>query len=413
MKSIRNVARCVSLILVMGVASACEDPPSRAPWSFVELSLEGAPSRITAIAFVPGTHQLLVLLLSGEVQHHLVDPEAMSTRLLGSFETERTHDSLDCGLISVAFDPDFDENGFVFLGHCTDDHHSAIGRVTFAARDEDAALDYAGVEASYVTILELGDEDAAEPWHNVGSIMFDGEGALLALFGDKTVRANAQDLTSPLGGVVRIFPSRDADHGGFEAPDTPVYSAAGSSPILFAKGLRSPWMGFLDDHGRVILGDVGQATHEEINVITAPGQNFGWPAAEGPCSGACGAFVDPVRHWDRSETHPFVSDDADAVIGFPRVAWAARASYPNRPDPYAGRLASSVLYGDLCVGFVRRMTLDSDGGVASDEHLTHLANATGWDVGPDGYVYAATFADRCTTSPGARYGRGRLLRLMP
>ena len=93
MKSIRNVARCVSLILVMGVASACEDPPPRAPWSFVELPLEGAPSRIAAIAFVPGTHQLLVLLLSGEVQHHLVDPEAMSTRLLGSFEVERAHDS--------------------------------------------------------------------------------------------------------------------------------------------------------------------------------------------------------------------------------------------------------------------------------------------------------------------------------
>ena len=81
-----------------------------------------------------------MLLLSGEVQHHLVDPEAMSTRLLGSFEIERTHDSLDCGLISVAFDPDFDENGFVFLGHCTDDHHSAIGRVTFAAGDEDEAV---------------------------------------------------------------------------------------------------------------------------------------------------------------------------------------------------------------------------------------------------------------------------------
>jgi len=408
---IRNLIRCVCVALVMGLTAACEEPPPAAPWSFAELSLAGAPSRIAAIAFVPGTYQLLVLLLSGEVQHHVVDPDAMSTRLLGSFEVERAHDSLDCGLISVAFDPDFDENGYVFLGHCTDDRHSAIGRVTLPVAAHE--VDYAAVASSYVTILELGDDDATEPWHNVGSLMFDEEGALLALFGDKTVRANAQDTSSPLGGVVRLFPSRDPEHGGYEAPAAPVYTEHGSSPILFAKGLRSPWMGFRDELGRIILGDVGEGTYEEINVITAPGQNFGWPAAEGPCTGSCAAFVDPVRHWDRSETHPFVRADPPAALRWPRVAWAARASYPDRPDRYGGQLAGAVLYGDMCVGFVRRLTLDDDGAVTSDEPLSHLENATGWAVGPDGFVYAATFADRCTTSPGASYGRGRLFRLNP
>jgi glucose/arabinose dehydrogenase len=409
-------SRFAPVIALLCVLSACSSnhpsPPPAATWSFAELTLAGTPSAITAIAFVPGTFELLVLLLTGEVQHHQVDPEAMSTSLLGSFAIEASHISSDCGLISVAFDPGFAENGFVFLGHCVDDEHSAIGRVTLPPGDR-SSLDYDAVAASYVTILELGDDDATHPWHNVGSLMFDEEGAMLALFGDKTVRANAQDLSSPLGGVVRIFPSRDPEEGGYQAPDSAVYPELGASPILYAKGLRSPWMGFRDDAGRIVLGDVGEVSHEEVNVVTAPGQNFGWPLSEGPCGGSCDGLVDPVRTWNRSEMHPFVLADSDAEYPWYRVAWVTRANYPDRPDPYHGRLASSVLYGDLCVGFVRRMVLDDAGAVLEDEHLTHLANATGWDIAPDGFVYAATFAERCNTNATATYGQGRLFRLMP
>ena len=33
--------------------------------------------------------------------------------------------------------------------------------------------------------------------------------------------------------------------------------------------------------GTIVLGDVGSAFHEELNVIDGPGQNFGWPLWEG------------------------------------------------------------------------------------------------------------------------------------
>src|SRR5690606_38389668 len=36
--------------------------------------------------------------------------------------------------------------------------------------------------------------------------------------------------------------------------------------------------------GQVILGDVGDWTWEEINLITDPGQNHGWPLFQGPVS---------------------------------------------------------------------------------------------------------------------------------
>lgn len=408
-----SFVRCLPLIALLCVPTACSSSPSTPPptWSFAELTLDDEPSRITDIAFIPGTFELLVLLITGEVQHHLVDPESMSTTLLGYFTIEANHSESDCGLISVAFDPDFDENGLVFVGHCVDPDNSRIARVTFP--QDRQGMDYEAVADTYVTIIELGDEDAMQPWHNVGALMFDEDGAMLALFGDKSVDANAQDVTSPLGGIVRIFPSREPGEGGYEAPEDPVFTEAGASPLLYAKGLRSPWTGFRDDLGRIVLGDVGNHLNEEINLVSTPGQNFGWPVHEGPCNSGCGTFVNPVRTWNRSESHRFVADDVDAELPWSRVAWATRASYPDRPDPYLGRLASAVLYGDMCVGFVRRMVIDEEGDVVEDGHLAHLANATGWDVAPDGYVYAATFSDRCTTSASATYGEGHLFRLEP
>jgi hypothetical protein len=264
-----------------------------------------------------------------------------------------------------------------------------------------------------VTILEIGDVAASQPWHNVGSLMFDAEGALLALVGDKTVGSNARDPTNPLGGIIRLSPSRIEGVGGFTLQPDPPYARPGQSPLLLAIGVRSPWKGFVDARGRVFFGDVGEGSYEEVNVLTTPGSDFGWPLHEGPCREGCEGFTDPLRIWDRSETHPFVAADPDAVLDWPRAVWVAPGVPPGQENPYRDRLSDVVLYGDLCVGFVRAMVVDADGAIIRDEAIGHLPNSSGWDVGPDGTLYAVTFADRCTTNSTAAYGASRLYRLEP
>lgn len=396
-----------SRVLLLGLLLVgCGDgEPSADVPGFVEVAIGSDVSQVTGLYFLPDSDELLLPTRVGTVEHHQLIRGGSRTRLIGSFEVP-VHAETDCGLISLAFDPEFSSNGWIYLGHCTSLSHSAIGRVTFDPDDPVATA------ASYVTILELGHDDAEQPWHNVGALGFDDEGALLALFGDKTIPALAQDSTSPLGGIVRLFPSRSEDVGGYTLPDDPAYGSEGS-PLLWAKGLRSPWTGFLDHEGRMIVGDVGQGAYEEVDVIQEPGANLGWPLHEGPCMESCEGFVDPVRSWNRSETHPFVLADPDAVLDWPRVVWVAPGVPPGLANPYDDALSGVVLYGDLCVGFVRVLELDSNGAVVRDEALGHLANATGWDVGPHGDLYAVTFADRCTTSPGASYGRSRLYRLLP
>ena len=60
--------------------------------------------------------------------------------------------------------------------------------------------------------------------------------------------------------------------------------ADGADPALLAMGFRSPWKG-LYHNGRWYVGDVGDGSWEEINVLVeGANQNFGWPEVEGPCT---------------------------------------------------------------------------------------------------------------------------------
>src|SRR5690606_5471629 len=99
-----------------------------------------------------------------------------------------------------------------------------------------------------------------------------------------------------LGSLVRVVPS---EGGGFTVPgDNPFAGEAGKSGAVWAYGLRSPWRATLDARGRYWIGDVGEATHEEVTLVRGPGENLGWPSIEGPCGDDCGDTTPPLVSWD-------------------------------------------------------------------------------------------------------------------
>src|SRR5690606_19899409 len=96
---------------------------------------------------------------------------------------------------------------------------------------------------------------------------------------------HAQDLSSLLGKMLRI----DVEGGGADRPygipsDNPTFKdkqVKDARREIFAYGLRNPWRFSFDRQtGELWTGDVGQNSHEEIDIIRKGG-NYGWRIMEG------------------------------------------------------------------------------------------------------------------------------------
>jgi glucose/arabinose dehydrogenase len=370
---------------------------------FVDIPHDAPLLRATDLAFLPqGSPEFLWLDKDGEVHHMRLQGDR--ARRLGGFHVQDTWFDSDAGLLSVAFDPDFAHNRFVYLGAAISMQTSIIRRYHFDPGD------YAATAASGVEIFRVTGEGARRSWHNIGSIGFGDDGLLWALFGDKTLGDPALDPASLLGSLVRIRPLPGPE-GGYEVPDDNPYALMGGHPAVYAKGMRSPWKG-LFYQGRWFFGDVGLDSAEEVNLIDAPGQNFGWPIAEGPCEQTCDELRDPWVYYDRSSSHPFVAEDTEAVPARLRSVWVGWIYRPDWPgaenDPYLGRWRDVLTFGDWATGFVRgrRVAPPGEPDTGRTWPVGHLYHSTAWAQGPDGYVYTTALgtwpADsmELTPSPG-------------
>lgn len=215
------------------------------------------------------------------------------------------------GLLGLAFHPDFANNGLFYVRYSapTDDedldHYERLSE--FSATDDGAT----GDPDSERVLMEL-------PWHRpihqAGTIEFGPDGYLYGALGDGLNPFHGQDVTSLKGCIIRIDVDGRTEDLPYGIPeDNPLVGEEGLDE-LYAWGLRNPWkMAFSGD--RLIAGDVGQATWEEVNVIEA-GSNYGWPLKEGthchdPQLGTSAEGECLVEESDRGE--PLV----DPVIEFP------------------------------------------------------------------------------------------------
>src|SRR5436853_469356 len=103
---------------------------------------------------------------------------------------------------------------------------------------------------------------------------------------------NAQNMTTPLGKMIRIDPTNPSlnsltstdtlsGNGQYRIPVSNPFTAS-AVPEIYALGLRNPYRFAFDRGGThdLIEGDVGQNNVEEINRIVKGG-NYGWAVKEG------------------------------------------------------------------------------------------------------------------------------------
>lgn len=247
------------------------------------------------------------------------------------------------GLFSVAFHPNFAENGYFYVVYTSEpDGSNVLARFSVSANDPDVAA-----PETELRLFDLPDEFAN---HNGGDVAFSPiDGYLYYATGDGggagDTHGNAQDPQSLFGKVLRV----DVDGGTpFAIPDdNPFVGDARYRPEIWAMGLRNPWRFSFDRlTSDLYIGDVGQSSWEELNFQptgSPGGENYGWPIMEGPH-----CYPADVACDETGLTMPvleYPQYDADgAMVG---CSIAAGAAYRGDQSPGAAGL---FFYGDWCSG---------------------------------------------------------------
>ncbi len=209
------------------------------------------------------------------------------------------------GLLGLAFDPNFQQNGFFYVNYvAAKPLRTVIARYKVSELDKDKADD----QSEWV-ILEI-----PQPYsnHNGGALAFGPDGFLYIGTGDGGAAGDpenrAQNRSELLGKMLRIDPSRSQDGTRYSIPsDNPyVGNTSGWREEIYAYGLRNPWRYSWDTQGRFWVADVGQYKFEEVNIVEK-GKNYGWNIMEGdhcfkPETGCVTDLLEmPVIEYDREQ----------------------------------------------------------------------------------------------------------------
>ena len=142
--------------------------------------------------------------------------------------------------------------------------------------------------------------------HDGGGLRIGPDGKLWASVGDSGIgdfgnpgdstNPYAQDLGSLNGKILRL------ELSGAPAAGNPFIGTPGPAGEIYAYGFRNPFrFGFDATTGKAWVGDVGQATLEEVDLIQAGG-NYSWPYCEGSLPAGCEHVGDvaPILEYPRS-----------------------------------------------------------------------------------------------------------------
>jgi len=276
------------------------------------------------------------------------------------------------GLLSVAFDPDFANNGEFYVNFSSKqgDGDTVIAR--YRTEDFQAADPATGVE-----ILRI-DQPAAN--HNGGQLQFGPDGYLYIGMGDGGAAGdpwdNAENLQVLLGKMLRIKVSGEETYA---IPATnPFLGQDDVRPEIWAYGLRNPWRFSFDRAtGDLYIADVGQNLWEEIDFQPADspgGEHYGWNTMEGnhcfdPPEG-CDTSGKVLPVWEYQ--HP----EGCSVTG----------GYVYRGETFP-QLQGIYFYADFCSGRIYALQRDANGGWQSQPVLETGLNIASFGEDEAGELY--------------------------
>jgi glucose/arabinose dehydrogenase len=170
------------------------------------------------------------------------------------------------GLLDVALDPEFADNGIIYLSFLQGEESASsvkVLRAQFNAEQERLVHQQVIFEGS----------TGPRPEMLGGRMALTGDGYLFLALGDRWDTASAQDLSNTAGSIVRIKTD------GSVPDDNPFRGTPGARPEIWSYGHRNPQgLAFDRATGELWSDEHGPQGGDELNLIVRGG-NYGWPIA--------------------------------------------------------------------------------------------------------------------------------------
>jgi glucose/arabinose dehydrogenase len=359
-------------LLVVGLTPAASNALTL-PANFTDQTVVTGIDRPTSIAFTPDG-RMLIGAEAGIVRVYeagsLVTQPALDISSRVCSDQER-------GLMSVAVDPAFKTNHFIYVYYT----YKKLGACQYGSNGDTL------LPVNRVSRFVLGNDDVADPasekvlidnipapegYHIGADLEFGKDGYLYASTGDggcqysdpvwcDRYNAASRDQNVLLGKVLRI--TRDGaipPTNPYQGTDSATCAATGVTAAgkkcqeTFAWGLRNPFRMAFDPNAtgtRFFVNDVGEITWEEIDLGKA-GADYGWNVREGHCATGSTTDCGPPPS---GMTNPIYDYNHDTgCMSVTGGAFVPDGIWPVQYD-------RTYLFGDLVCGRMFVLTQQPDG----------------------------------------------------
>jgi len=270
------------------------------------------------------------------------------------------------GLLDVALDPDYAENGWVYLSFSNPGISDSA--MTKLVRGKIENFEWTQQQV----LFEAKPDHYIKGGRHFGSrITFDRAGHLYFSIGDRGQQDKAQDITLPHGKIHRI--NRD----GSIPKDNPFVDSLDAYPSIYSYGNRNPQGLIVHPETDVIWEtEHGPRGGDELNVIRS-GVNYGWPE------------ISYGINYNGSVLTPFKTKPGMAQ---PASQWTPSIAVCGL-DVYTGDLfpewKGHLLVGSLAYESLRLVSIEDDQYKSEATLLEAEGRIRDATTGPDGAIYVA------------------------